>query len=56
MPEDVQDELTLEQKHQARRDKMTRMARELKHWTDRQKLHVFQRYEFINLKTLRCRN
>ena len=47
---------TLAERNEARQKSLTKLAREIKEWTDRKKIKQFQKYEVMNLKTYKCRN
>ena len=47
---------TLQERNEARQKSLTKLAREIKEWTDKKKIKQFQKYEVMNLKTYKCRN
>jgi hypothetical protein len=56
IPEEINDDLTLEEKNAARMTKKTKLAREVEDASDLQKIDMFKKYEMMNMKTMRCRN
>lgn len=47
---------SLEEKNKANKISLSKLANEMKHWPDKNKIQLFQKYEMMNLKTYKCRN
>jgi hypothetical protein len=46
----------MQEKLVARNEKMTKLAKEMRHWPDTRKIEIFKKYEVMNIKTYKCRN
>lgn len=54
--QDGEQNASLKDRHKARQENFTRLAREVQTWPDRKLLKHFTKYEVMNMKTYKCRN
>jgi len=54
--QDGEQNASLKDRHKARQENFTRLAKEVQTWPDRKLLKHFTKYEVMNMKTYKCRN